>query len=603
MARIDRRENHAPTHDQNSPARGGLRTRWPLATLVSCVSSALIVGCASNEPPPFDLRKAGDHERLNESYPEARPMRPLPTTLESEFLPPNPDGTPARRPTTAPTTGPALDVQPVVRMTLQEIVHRAVANSLDVRVAGYNPAIDETRVTEAEARFDPSIFANATYERRNRPEAFPLISGEGNVDSENIGTLSGGIQQQLDSGGTISLGYTTTFTNINHITKANQSVSPDPFYENDLSLQINQPLLQGFGADVNRARIVISRNTQKITLLDFRKQLEDTLNTIEKDYWQLAQAERDVQINEALLNETVHTAEVLLNRVGQDVTRVQLSQANASVETRRATLIRARAHVRDLSDELKRQMNDPDLPISGGVLILPANAPIEQALHFDKEDQIKSGLENRFELGQQQFRIDNAGQQLLVAKNLLQPQLNFVGSVGVDGLAGDEGTAIDQLNHFGHISWTAGVQLSIPIGNRAARAAYARAQLQQQQAIDAYRQTIEQVTLDVSEALREVDTTWNELVQNRNARFAQTDVVEALNQREQGGEALTPTFVQLKLDTQERLADARRSENQALANYNIAIYKLEQAKGTLLRYNNVVMAEAPLPQLRTSRNI
>ena len=274
-------------------------------------------------------------------------MRPLPTTLESEFLPPSPEGVPAVRPTTGPTTGPALDVQPVVRMTLQEIVHRAVANSLDVKVAGYNPAIDATRVTEAEARFDPTIFANATYEHRNHPEAFPLISGEGDVDSQEIGTLSAGIQQQLQSGGTISLGYTATFDQVNHITgtNASQSVSPDPYYENELAVQINQPLLQGFGADVNRARIVLSRNTQKITLLEFRKQLEMTLDTIEKDYWQLAEGERDVQIDEALLNETVRTAELLLNRIGQDVTRVQLSQANASVESRRTTLIRARAHV------------------------------------------------------------------------------------------------------------------------------------------------------------------------------------------------------------------------------------------------------------------
>jgi hypothetical protein len=91
------------------------------------------------------------------------------------------------------------------------------------------------------------------------------------------------------------------------------------------------------------------------------------------------------------------------------------------------------------------------------------------------------------------------------------------------------------------------------------------------------------------------------VVQNRKATFAQDDVRIALDQREQGGEALTPTFVQLKLDTQERLADARRSENTAVAAYNIAIYKLEEAKGTLLRYNNVVMDEDQMPAIRGLR--
>ena len=398
----------------------------------------------------------------------------------------------------------------------------------------------------------------------------------------------------------MSLGYTSTIDHINGVVTPG-SVNPNPFWLNELGLQFNQPLLQGFGSDVNRARIVISRNQQKISLLDFRKQLEMTLDNIEKDYWQICEGQHEVEIDEALLNETVHTADILLNRIGQDVTRVQLSQANASVETRRATLIRARAHVRDLSDDLKRQMNDPELPISGGTLILPADAPIEQPLSFDKDDQIRSGLENRFELGQQQFRIDSAGQQLLVAKNLLAPQLNIVGSVGFDGLGDDFGQAFAREIEFDHLDLSLGVQFSIPIGNRAARAAYERARLQQQQAIDSYRVTIEQVTLDVSQALREVNTSWDELVGYRKATFAQNDVLQALNQREEGGEALTPTFVQLKLDTQERLADARRSENTAVGNYNIAIYKLEEAKGTLLRYNNVIMAEDKMPMIHGLR--
>ncbi len=571
----------------------------------SVLSAIIAVGCNVVDPPPFNPRQAGNNERDSVAYPEARPMPPFPTTLESDYAPPNPDGTPATKPTTPPTTGIALDVQPELRMTLQEIIHRAVADSLDVKVASYTPGIDATRVTEAEARFDPSFFANATYEDRNRPSAYEVFSGTTTtIDSENIGTFSTGLQQQLENGGTVSLGYTSTVDHIEGIPPGQTfptGVHPNPFWLNELALQFNQPLLQGFGNDVNRARIVISRNQQKISLLDFRKQLEQTLDAIEKDYWQLCEGEREIQIDEALLNETVHTADILLNRIGQDVTRVQLSQANASVEERRASLIRARAHVRDLSDDLKRQMNDPELPISGGTLILPADQPIEQPLNFDKDDQIRSALENRFELGQQQFKIDTAGQQLLVAKNLLQPQLNLVGSLGEDGLGPTFGNAFARDAEFSQFNASIGIQLSIPIGNRAARAAYERARLQQEQAILAYRQVIEQVTLDVSQALREVNTSWDELVQYRKGTFAQDDVRMALDQREQGGEALTPTFVQLKLDTQERLADARRSENTALANYNIAIYKLEEAKGTLLRYNNVILAEDELPPIRGLR--
>jgi hypothetical protein len=98
-------------------------------------------------------------------------------------------------------------------------------------------------------------------------------------------------------------------------------------------------------------------------------------------------------------------------------------------------------------------------------------------------------------------------------------------------------------------------------------------------------------------AMREVQTTWDEMYQRRRATFAQADSLLALTQREDGGEPLTPTFVQLKLDTQGDLAQARHDESTAIANYNTALAALEFAKGTILRYNNVVLEEDKLSQL------
>ena len=78
-------------------------------------------------------------------------------------------------------------------------------------------------------------------------------------------------------------------------------------------------------------------------------------------------------------------------------------------------------------------------------------------------------------------------------------------------------------------------------------------------------------------------------------RFAAQDTLLGIQQRVEADEPLTPEFVQLQLDAQERLARAAADEAAAVAAYNTAIAQLEQAKGTLLRYNNVVMAEEPLP--------
>lgn len=82
-------------------------------------------------------------------------------------------------------------------------------------------------------------------------------------------------------------------------------------YFNELKLQLTQPLLRDFGTDVNNARIVINKNNQHISLLDFREKLEDTLTKLEQNYWQLVQAQAEVDIQQELLENTVKTADTL----------------------------------------------------------------------------------------------------------------------------------------------------------------------------------------------------------------------------------------------------------------------------------------------------
>jgi outer membrane protein TolC len=119
--------------------------------------------------------------------------------------------------------------------------------------------------------------------------------------------------------------------------------------------------------------------------------------------------------------------------------------------------------------------------------------------------------------------------------------------------------------------------------------------MQRAQAVEAYRAEIATVTFDCDTAMRDVTTSWDELRTNRQAVFASQDALGGMEQREHAGEPLTPEFVQLKLQYQDQLASSRRDEAGAVASYNQSIARLEQVKGTLLQYNNIVMEEEALP--------
>jgi outer membrane protein TolC len=346
---------------------------------------------------------------------------------------------------------------------------------------------------------------------------------------------------------------------------------------------------------VNHAQITINRDTQKISLLEFRKALEKTCANLEKAYWQSVQIEKDIEAEEQLVAQTQETYKILFTRERKDldVSDLQVAQAETELESQRSDLLRFRSNAQDLSDQMKALMGDPEFPIMSRVVILPADAPVQDPIVFDLQDQIDTGLRNRFELGEQQLRIDSAIVTVEVAKNNLLPEFDLVGSVGPQGASAGELSAIDRQWEMQHWDYSIGFKLQIPFGNRAARAIYLRSWLQHQQAIAQYQSLINQVTLDVKTSAREVETSYGILIGRHKSVLAAEATVYNIEQKEKT-DPLTPEFVQLKLQLLTGLAQGRQAEAEALANYNIAISALEQAKGTLLKYNNVLMQEEPV---------
>src|SRR5204863_4188106 len=143
-------------------------------------------------------------------------------------------------------------------MRLQEAIHRAVINSYEVRVAGYQAAIDEARILEAEARFDPLIFAEGQLQR-----SFPQGIGGGALNPLGIftQTLDAGFRQQLTNGGQVEMEYQVQRTDELHRPASSVFSLPTTqptFYQNDLTLSLTQPLLRDFGEAANVARITIA---------------------------------------------------------------------------------------------------------------------------------------------------------------------------------------------------------------------------------------------------------------------------------------------------------------------------------------------------------
>ena len=77
--------------------------------------------------------------------------------------------------------------------------------------------------------------------------------------------------------------------------------SYSPFFASSLGFTITQPLLQGFGAAVNRRYIRIARNSQRVADAIFRQQVMDTVAGIARLYTKPVSLDEDVKVKEEAL--------------------------------------------------------------------------------------------------------------------------------------------------------------------------------------------------------------------------------------------------------------------------------------------------------------
>ena len=564
-------------------------SRLMMRASVVSVLAIVVTGCNLKPVVPFSPRADQRPEWLASTSAPPPFMPPLPTTLPS-WIPSS------EQPATAPATEPSTTIKveglrtQSIRLTLQEIIHRAVVNNKDVQVAGYDAAISKTRILENQAHFDPVAYSNVQYTDNKvlSPSSGTLVSNPFTPQVFRTLDIQTGLKQQLPSGGQVDLRY--------EIQRIQQTPagSINPYFLDQVVMQITQPLLRNFGYSINQARVTIGRNDYRISVLDFRNKLEDNLTEIEKDYWQLVEAEQELHVQERLLATSQDTLRILVERAAQggDVNKLQVSQAGVRVKNQEAILVQARGRLGDISDDIKTRMNDPEFPVAGTITILAVeNAALETEVHFDEEDQVRTALLNRFDIGQQMLRIDSSVIAAEVARNNLLPKFDITGSFQVQGPGKDIGRAFDKQGRADFIGGAIGFQFEWPLGNREARSIYRRAMLQHIQAMTQYQSLIDKATNEVKGSLRAVETSWEELGRRREARLVANDQLVGYQQARELGRQLVPEFVDLLLNAEEQFAQAQRDEYLAIANYNLAISRLERAKGTLLRYNNVILEE------------
>jgi outer membrane protein len=580
---------------------------WALVRMrippVFCLLLAL-AGCKSvfdGETPSERLRVHVDHAIAREiaDFAAEAEIRTTPTGPPSDVeealaarreeldaLSPVPSGS-----TRVPELGTDLtgETQRLLAITLKDAIVTAVDENLGVRLAQLQPAISEEEIIAAEAVFDAVLFGSSNFVITDEPAAVPVLGGVqlGTPFSKSRQYIfETGIRKQFSStGGTLQV--STDLTRFHNLSPG-ISFIPNPGYTTAVRLGLTQPLLREFGAPSSKAVIRLSRNQQRRSIEELRRELLTVVSDTESAYWDLALAWKTLAISEWLVEVGVEVREVLRQRFEVfDVRLSEYSDAVAVVEQRKADVIRARRTVRAASDRLKTLLDADAIPVGSEVLLSPVNEALESPVEYNLADAIHTALMRRPDIEQALLNIDDAEVRQALADHLRLPRLDLTGEIAYVGIARSPDDAYDQSFEGSFVSYVLGLVFEYPLGNRAADAEFRARRLERTGTILAFQRAVRDVIFDLKSALRDVLTNYELIQATRSFRVAQAENLRTLQAQKELMAALTPEFLNLEFQRQATLAEAQRQEFEALTNYNKSVAELYRAMGTGLDMNGI----------------
>jgi outer membrane protein TolC len=490
---------------------------------------------------------------------------------------------------------------PVVNTNLSDVA-LITQQQNDLSVTGANPLSSGPAIPQ----YDPVISGLVNWAHQSTVDFNPLLVGTSNwlVSNNFNGNL--GWSQGFSPGTQLSMTFDNT-----RLTSNATRYTYNPILSSSLGFTITQPLLRGFGIELNRRFIHIAKNDAKIADLVFRQQVIDTVAGIARLYTDLVSLNEDVNVKRESMRLAERLYEDNKNKVNQGtLAPIELTRAEAQVAVSRQALISAQGLVEQQELIVKTAMTRGGLAnpairgahvIATDTVTVPETEPAQLI-----EDLTAEAVRNRPDLAQAGIQVENSQISLKGSLNAVRPQLDVVGTAQNGGLSGDinpvgvaltpggaiypggYGTALGQVFRNNFPTYSVGLQLTLPLRNRVAQADAVRDELQVRQTQLRRQQFEDQVRLEVADAyvaLRQARAAYEAAVQSR---ILQEQSVRIEDETFQVG--LATNFLVIQYET--LLAQARSTEVAAKGAYAKAKVALDRATASTLEVNQVSVQEA-----------
>src|SRR5271167_1857211 len=340
-------------------------------------------------------------------------------------------------------------------LTLKEAIYIAIQNNPSLKASQLDPIASMETVRESNGTFDPNLTAQGDIEKSVVPVTSALQTAGATSFVQKFYDWNFGLNKvSAITNGTFGV----TFNNDRASSNSTFSgVNPD--YAPTLALSLSQPLLQNFGWDFATINVQIAESGQKQAQWTYGQALQDFVQKIGGDYWNVVLSEENLDVARAALkfNLDLVRQNAISLKVGT-LAPIDLQEAQSAAATSEANVYTAEANLKNSRTQLRQDvmLNPYGTFLPEEIQPLTRPNPQEQ-VGVDEEKALELAVQYVPSLGSMREAIRDALLQVKFSENQVLPQLNLGAQFGLTSTAG---TTPCQANLSGKAS--AGSNCSVP---------------------------------------------------------------------------------------------------------------------------------------------
>jgi outer membrane protein len=484
-----------------------------------------------------------------------------------------------------------------LRLSLRDAVVLTLENNSQVRVEETRVESSKFALLGAHAPFDPVLTTSYNVTSTISPP-FSLLQGTGssNVNFKSTTKNAQATYSQTFETGTIAQVAFSSFDS----SQNNSFFLFNPYISSSLSFQFTQPLLRNGWFAANRAPLIIARRNLQGSNAAFAAAVNDSVMQAVTRYWAVVQAQGTLGVARASMDaaETTYKRDKRALELGA-LPPLDIYRSESQVASRRVQVIQSEYILKQAEDELRLTIGADQDPLSHALdlELTEKPAPEGELRTIDAASALQQALKKRPEFDAARAALARDETQLRLAHNHLLPQLDLMALYASNGLGGNTGingsgqpinsSWVSQMFGFGFPTYEAQLTLTLPIKNRAAKAEMGNALVSRRNDLYGERMFREQVTLEVSNAVHQLEQAKLSIAAGKEA----LDLTQKTMAAEQRKYELGSGTIFLVLEAQNELAAAQQSLLQSEVGYQLAMAAIDHATGELLEPYHVQIAE------------